>query len=336
MDEEGLLLMPGLRHVFSGSLALLLLLHPTMLRASCGAEDCPLTLRGTHGAGQPFSFDLSYQYIDQDRIQIGTHSGAVGELPSPEDEVRTVSRTATALGQMRLSDRLGLTASLPMIDRSHTHIANEEGGPSVLRHWNYSGLGDLTLLGQFQVLGAGHSTVLSVQIGARLPTGRRHVDAVDGDEPEPPARPGTGSFDGLAGFHLMRMVSLRGFGQRTSEVPLFASVLGRVNGRGTEEYRLGNELQVNLGGSYPLTPALQILAQVNGRFRGMDDPGRTDALRDNTGGTWIYGSPGLRVQIAPAIAAYGYVQLPVYERVNRIQLVAPSHWVFGTTYSLGR
>lgn len=328
---------PGFRRTL-GLLALFLLVHPATLRASCGAADCPLTLRGPPGAAQPFSFDLSYQYIDQDRIRIGTRSVAVGALPSPEDEVRTIGRTVTALGQVRFSNRLGLTVSLPLIDRSHSHIAHEEGAPPALRTWDYSGLGNLTLLGQLAVLrtGSEQATTLSLQLGAKLPTGRRHVDAIDGEEPEPPARLGTGSLDGLAGLHLMRMASLRGLGSRASEVPLFASVLGRVNGRGTEDYRLGNELQVNLGGSCPLTPWLQLLAQVNGRFRGKDDPGQTDALRDNTGGAWVYGSPGLRVQAGPAVAAYAYVQLPVYERVNRIQLVAPYHWIVGTTYALSR
>jgi hypothetical protein len=75
---------------------------------------------------------------------------------------------------------------------------------------------------------------------------------------------------------------------------------------------------------------------VNGRLRGKDDPGQTDALRDNTGGTWVYGSPGLRVQAGSALAAYAYVQLPVYERVNRIQLAAPYHLIVGTTYVLSR
>ena len=328
---------PGFRRALR-LLALLLLLLPAPLEASCGAADCPLALRGPRGAAQPFSFDLSYQYIDQDRIRIGTRSGAVGALPSPEDEVRTIGRTVTALGQVRLSSRLGLTASLPMIARSHSHIAHEEDAPPALRHWDYSGLGDLTLLGQLAVFRTGdrQATTLSLQLGAKLPTGRRHVEAIAGEEPEPPARPGTGSLDGLAGLHLMRTASLRGFGPRTGEVPLFVSVLGRVNGRGTEEYRVGNELQVNLGGSYPLTASLQLLAQVNGRFRGKDDAGQTDALRDNTGGTWVYGSPGLRVQAGSALAAYAYVQLPVYQRVNRIQLAAPYHLIVGTTYALSR
>ena len=60
---------PGFRPAL-GLLALFLLGHPATLRASCRAEDCPLTLRGTHVASQPFSFGLSYQDTDQDRIQL--------------------------------------------------------------------------------------------------------------------------------------------------------------------------------------------------------------------------------------------------------------------------
>jgi hypothetical protein len=321
----------------SALIAILLAAWPATLQASCGAEDCPLTLRTSHDAGGCFSLSLSYQYIDQDRVRVGSHPGFVGELPSPEDEIRTLSRSVTALGELRLTDRLGFTLSLPMIDRSHVHTAHEPGEPPALRNWTYSGPGDVTALGRAVLLrGAGRRPLtLSVQAGAKLPTGRRDVPAIDGDQPEPPARPGTGSTDALAGLHLMRMVSLPGWSGRRSDVSFFASLLGRLNGRGTERYRVGNEIQADLGGAYPILPSLQILGQLNARVRGKDDPGLTDALRDNTGGSWLYASPGLRLQ-ARGVAAYAYVQLPVYERVNRIQLVAPAHWVFGTTYALIR
>jgi hypothetical protein len=159
---------------------------------------------------------------------------------------------------------------------------------------------------------------------------------VDGEEPEPSARPGTGSWDGQAGIHVMRSASLPGLGGVHVWTPIFASVLGRLNGRGTEEYRLGHELQLNAGSSYPLAGPVTLLAQVNARFRGRDDAGSTDALSANTGGTWVFVSPGLSLASARGASIYGYVQMPVYQRVNRIQIVAPWMLSTGVSFPLGR
>lgn len=81
---------------------------------------------------------------------------------------------------------------------------------------------------------------------------------------------------------------------------------------------------------------LALLGQLNARWRREDDPGRTDAPAENTGGTWIYASPGLQVSLGALASLYGYVQLPLVQRVNRIQITAPYHLLVGVTGPLGR
>lgn len=306
---------------------------PGPARPSCGADKCPLDQHAAHGMGRRFSFDLSYQLIRQDRVLVGTRSAAAGELPSPEDEVSTITRMTTALGYARLTGRWQLSAALPFVERTHRHIRNEEGQPPAPLEWRYSGPGDLTLLSHWTATrDPAAPLTVTLQLGTRLPVGRRHVAAVDGEEPEPPARPGTGSLDGLAGIHVMHRVGVPAPGGH-SQGSFFAGALLRVNGRGTEDYRVGNEAQASCGGSWPLAHGVGALAQLNARFRGKDDPGRTDALRDNTGGASLYASPGLRVETPAGIAAYAYVQVPIYQRVNRIQLVSPWHLFVGLAWS---
>ncbi|MBI5710823.1 MAG: hypothetical protein HZC42_11050 [Candidatus Eisenbacteria bacterium] len=265
---------------------------PRPARPSCGADNCPLDQHAAHGMGRRFSFDLSYQLIRQDRVLVGSRSAAVGALASPEDEVRTITRMTTALGYARLTERWQLSAALPFVERTHRHIRNEEGRPPAPLEWNYSGPGDLTLLSHWAATrDPAAPLTVTLQLGARLPVGRRHVATVDGEEPEPPARPGTGSLDGLAGIHLMHRVGLPAAGGLRPG-SFFAGALLRVNGRGTDDYRVGNEVQASCGGSWPLAHELGVLGQLNARFRGKDDPGRTDALRDNTGGASLYAQPG--------------------------------------------
>ncbi|HEU5249951.1 MAG TPA: hypothetical protein VFW15_08185, partial [Thermoanaerobaculia bacterium] len=57
-------------------------------------------------------------------------------------------------------------------------------------------------------------------------------------------------------------------------------------------------------------------------FRGKDDVGRTDEDPDHTGRTSVYLSPGVRVGLPGVLAAYWIVQVPVYQRVNGIQLAS--------------
>jgi len=304
--------------------------------ASCGAESCPLDMRAARSPAGAFSLDVGWQYVRQDQVRVGTRTATVGALPSPEDEVATTSRVTSVTARLGLSPRLNLDLSLPFVDRTHQHIRNEEGLPPAPARWDFTGLGDLQLMADWRLTGPDAATIVALEGGVKAPTGRRSVDAVDGELPEPLARPGTGSWDGLAGVHVMREVALPLPAGRRVSAPLFVGALARVNGRGEEDYRAGNELQLATGGSAPLAGPLQLLLQVNARFRGKDDAGLTDALAANTGGTWVFVSPGLRIAAAPGASAYVSVQLPVYQRVNRIQIVAPWMLATGVSWSPAR
>jgi hypothetical protein len=114
-------------------------------------------------------------------------------------------------------------------------------------------------------------------------------------------------------------------------LPIRLSVLGRANGRGTERYRVGSEIQSNLGLSYPVTRWCELLLSGDFRVRAKDDAGDTDADPGHTGGTWAFVSPGIRVNAAAKTAFYGVVQLPVYQRVNGINLVSDFNLYLGVT-----
>jgi hypothetical protein len=114
-------------------------------------------------------------------------------------------------------------------------------------------------------------------------------------------------------------------------VPIRLSFMGRANGRGTERYRVGSELQTNLGLSYPVTRTIEAMLSGDFRVRAKDDPGGTDAEAGHTGGTWAFVSPGLRVNVTGKTAFYGIVQLPAYQRVNGINLVSDFNLYLGVT-----
>lgn len=163
-------------------MVLAIALLPAPARASCGSSECPLdahgadaTTRHPDGPGSlsraRLSIDIAYQYIDQDQPRVGSHRATVGELVSREDEVRTINRMTTLTVRGVLSEQWSLTASMPFVDRFHSHIVNEVGGGSQRQEFNYHGMGDLSVLGHWMPWGADHGgpTSLTLQAGIKLP-----------------------------------------------------------------------------------------------------------------------------------------------------------------------
>ena len=299
---------------------------PAAAFASCGSEHCPIDM-GMLWQESMLSFDLSQQYLDQNQPRVGTHNAVVGAIPGAENEVRTVSRITSAHAMYQPAGGWTLGATLPFVSRYHEHI-HDVGGTQTLQRWNYTGVGDLEVQGS-RTFGSGARYHLTG--GFKAPTGVKHVEEFDGDEPEPPARPGNGAWGAIAGAGAQWSLSTKMLGGAYGAMPIRLSVLGRANGRGTERYRVGSELQTDLGISYPVARSVEMLLSGDVRVRAKDDVGDTDAEAGHSGGTWAFVSPGLRISPMAKTAFYGIVQLPVYQRVNGINLVSDFNLYFGVT-----
>jgi hypothetical protein len=317
------------------AVAALAIVAPTLTpraNASCGSESCPLDKASLWNESQ-LSFELSQQYIDQDQPRVGTHDAAVGAIASHHDEVRTVNRISTARAAYRPSDAWAFSAALPFVNRTHEHIHNHLGVPEYQR-WNYAHVGDLEAIALRRFTsGMDAKRTFFVTAGFKAPTGVTEVEEVDGDQPEPSARPGTGSWDVLAGLGAEWKLHGPSFGGG-GEMPIRASVNGRWNGRGTENYQVGGELTAYLGTEVPFARAASLLFQTNLRVRAKDDVGNFDAEAGNTGGTAVYLSPGLKFAVGPHLSLYGLFQVPVYQRVNGIQVVSDSNLYFGVSRAI--
>ena len=296
---------------------------PAWAWASCGSESCPLD-HMSRWSENPFSLEVTYQYIDQDQPKIGTEDASVGEIQRQHDEVRTLNRMTTARAVYRPASAWSFTASLPWVDRYHEHIHHQLGEDEVER-FNYSGIGDLEVA-TLRSFGGGESRRRGfVSAGVKMPTGDTSVPNEDGDQPEPAARPGSGSWDVLAGMGVEWQLT------RSPErmVPLRLSVTGRYNGFGTDDYRIGPEMQAHLGTEYPVMRSLSLLAQANLRIRGQDDVGSSGVNEEDTGGTMVFLSPGVRAAVSKMASVYALVQIPVYQRVNGIQIVSDGNLYVG-------
>jgi hypothetical protein len=301
---------------------------PSAALASCGAENCPLD-HANRWSEAPFSFEVSYQYIDQNQPRVGTDDVSVGAIPRHHDEIRTLNRATTGRATYRFAGAWSVSAALPYIERFHAHIHNHLGVPEYER-WEYNGIGDLEVDGLRAFGGGENRSRYFATAGVKMPTGVTDVRNEAGDQPEPAARPGSGSWDFLAGLGTEWRVGGTGADQAGS-IPLRLSVTGRLNGRGTEEYRIGSQVQAHLASELPIGNTFALLGQANFRVKGKDDVGASGLEEEDTGGSWLYLSPGLRVSTGTRASIYGLVQIPVYQRVNGIQLVSDANLYLGVT-----
>jgi hypothetical protein len=321
--------------------ALTTIATPRSAAANCGAEGCPLSAHGPEATLGRFTLGVRYQSIEQDRLWDGSHQVSAEDLHEDggephEIELLTRTRGWSVDARARLLPRLEVSLAVPYLDRVHRHSLEHHPGFSVESEWRMKGVGDATAIASWTAFApaAPGGSALVLQAGAKLPTGETDAGEVDGEQPEPPARLGSGSTDFMAGVQYRRAFTVRSLSGGSSVLPLSVGVSGRFNGRGTDRYRSGNEWQADLGASYPLARALRLLAQVNGSGHGRDDSGETDAEPHHTGGTAVFASPGLQADLLPGISAFGYYQFRIWRHTNGPQLVSPYHLVFGLGCSL--
>ncbi|MSP42718.1 MAG: hypothetical protein EXR08_05050 [Alphaproteobacteria bacterium] len=87
-----------------------------------------------------------------------------------------------------------------------------------------------------------------------------------------------------------------------------------------ENYEPGHRISADLGYHYELTPKIGLIAQINTLFVARDRG--SEAEPEDTGGKHVYFSPGATFAVNPDMQLYGFVQKPVYQYVNGVQLTA--------------
>jgi hypothetical protein len=314
-------------------------LLPAAAHAHCGAEGCPFVRRGLNTEYGRLSFDLRFQDVTQDKLWNGTSETTLDDVVADAEahgEVELYTHTRSWVGEVRaaVNDRLSVVATLPFIERQHQHWLRHTPvyNPLFLDSWDYQGLGDLAVVGRLDALRGGPGTVLSAVGGIKVPTGRTHVP----DETkenfgfestlEPSVRPGSGSFDWIVGASAAKSLPWR---RRLDP----ANLLAKINTKGTDDFKAGNELQIGLAGGYAPIPRVTLLGQINFSDIGSDvsaDP--TEAA--HTGMSSLYLTPGVTVNVAAGISAYALYQARVWGRSDEPTVVANDHILIGTSFSL--
>lgn len=285
--------------------------------ASCGSAFCTINTNwGIQGqwTDPGLRVDLRYEYIDQDQPMNGKDKVAVGQIPMHHDEVQTVNRNWIATFDYAFASGWGISAIVPVVDRQHQHIHNHQGG-QIPESWDFTDLGDVKLLARFQAPPRGDDSPTSwgMIFGLKLPTGLFDVTNAQGVQAERSLQPGSGTTDLVFGFYLQGSLPLK-------DSSWFAQAMYQEALNMRDEFRPGDRFSADFGVRYDLTPALALMLQVNALVKARD--AGNEAEPDDSGGKFVFVSPGISYSVTRSLQIYGFVQLPVYQYVNGVQLVA--------------
>lgn len=312
------------RRIFLVSLLSLL---ASNVHASCGAAFCTLnTSWETQGVStEPgLRVDLRYEYVNQDQPRAGRDKVSVGEIRQHHDEQRTLNRNVIGTIDYAPSARDGVSIQLPFVRRDHSHIHNHHGA-LIHDSWQFEGLGDIKIIGRRR-LGDGDSRS-GVLYGVKLATGSTTRSNDDGDPAERSLQAGSGTTDAVMGFYTS---SLSLWGETPVRVFVQGQVQAPTNARGG--FRPGAQYSADVGIAYPAAGTWSGLLQLNASIKDRDRGWEAEPA--NSGGSFLWLSPGLSFALSRDVQWYGFVQLPAYQRVNGVQLTASTsvatgvHWRF--------
>ena len=316
--------------------------------ATCGCTLSKDWLGGQAMGSSGWSAGLSYDFIDQNQFRQGSSSLSLGQAEQilnsgtnanpagNEVETQTLTRTTT-LNLDYNTPEWGVSVQLPIVYRYHqtyqvglgqtaTDAADFLTGNGGAESYNFSqvnSLGDLRVITRYAFSVEGG---YGVTVGVKLPTGitTGPFSGAAGGTVDPSLQAGTGSTDVLlGGYYTSQSGSLGWFTQATWQHAL-ASQAG---------YTPGDAFNANAGLRYAgLSDYVTPLVQLNYVHRNIDSGFNASHEFDGTpqtGGNLIYLAPGVSGSFGNGFRAYAYVQIPLYQNVNGVQLTAKEIFSLG-------
>ena len=285
--------------------------------AACSSCGCTLNSDWSsqgYTTSSGLHWDLRYDYFDQSELRSGTRSVARANVPLPaEQEVQqnTINRNLTLGLDYSPARNWGVNVLIPYFDRPHTTF---DEGESELSGSHSRGLGDVRIVGRYQ--GFQPDLSIGVQFGVKLPTGEIgdtfRSGPLAGEAVDRGLQLGTGTADLLLGLYTVHSLggSFAYFGNLLWQQPL--------NSRNDFKPGAGVNLTMGLRYTGMLPAGMSPQLQVNVRAEKRESGANADI--PNSGATLAYISPGLGFKLSARLDGFAFVQVPVYQRVNGLQL----------------
>jgi hypothetical protein len=248
---------------------------------------------------------------------------AAGHVHAHTTDYNLVANATLAYG---VTGHFTVAARLPYVRRNdlregaHSHTGGVTTS-SVEELGSISGIGDLTLLGQYLFAHDHHQGWgVSAIGGLKLPTGATHRRAPDGERLETEHQPGTGSWDPIVG-----LAASKAWGP----VSLHGSALWQISTRGAQDTEMGNRLNLDTalvyafgahehaehGGMADHHPG-GLAAMIEANYEREGKQRIAGATEEDSGAEALYLSPGVRYIGAGGWSAAVSAGIPVWQDVG--------------------
>ncbi len=260
-----------------------------------------------------WQFNVSY-----DQNVLKTLKNGTDELVDPSRE-RITRSVLTEIGY-GISDRISLDLFFPIVnqERSIRQFGN-------IDRVSTAGIGDMALLIKYQLTDPGNTGQnMIIGLGPKAPTGQTNIRRDDGILLNADLQPGSGAWDAL-----MYAFYNHTFGFRPSMgiSGLMVYSLKGVNPDylNGQSYQFGNEIMAQVSVVDKINVGTNIFdLSVSLRLRDQDVDKFNDEVLPNTGGRFLFFTPGISYYILPSLSINMAGDIPVYAEVTGTQL-APSY-----------
>jgi len=336
--------------------------HPTAVAGTGGAGPINTLPATTLDQGQS-AFGAAYEFIHFGGLSDAALIAGAQLSGSHDHSIKTIESVALSYAYGVTND-LTLSLRLPWIRRTgirEAEIEDPAEPPEIFNRGDASGIGDLTLLGQYRFYNdRGKRTEAALLLGVKAPTGVTDRLNNQGEPFDAEFQPGSGSWDGLFGL---------AYTQRFGSWSFDASALYMLVTTGVQDTDLGDRVLYNAAISYRLTPAaalalpmklgalpdpmwhggpgahqhgpshleapaagpaLDLVLELNGEWHakevqsGVKDP--------NSGGNTLYLAPGLRFS-KDNWSSFVSIGFPIINDLNGIQSEPEVRVVTGVSVS---
>ncbi len=271
-----------------------------------------------------FSFDLSYDYLNQNQQRYGS-ARASGTLISSQlaagQEVEAYTKTQTVTASLNYtSENIGVSLQIPVVNRTHGTYGNVAPLGSSYLASSDSAIGDVRIISRYT--GFSNEKTSGLIAGIKLPSGNTGAMFNDGITPlDSGLQIGTGSTDFILGGYTSGTVSDYGWFAQGTVQHAFSTDASL-----TGSYRPGDAYTLNTGIRHAefgakVTPMLQLNLIHRQADTGTSVPLDPITFVPVSGGTLAYLAPGASVRMGGGTSVYGFLQLPVYQSVNSLQIV---------------
>ena len=232
-----------------------------------------------------------------------------------------------------ITDNLTLSLKMPYISfnnirEAHAEEHGEEGGEEhaeVHVRGDSSGIGDITVLGQYRFLKQDSRQLeSSVIFGLKVPTGITDEEDENGEKFDTEFQPGSGSWDPIIGLAVTK---------RFGRVSFDADARYTLVTEGSQDTDLGDLFNYDLAVSYHIPGRLRtdLVLELNGEWKQKQE---VDGDEDDSSGEHVmYLSPGVRIGFGKTSSAFLSAGIPVIQDMNGKQSETDYRLFFG--FSIG-